>query len=210
MKKELNLATWNRREHFQFFSRFEEPFFSLVTNVDGTIAYNRAKTDNFSFYLYYLYQALATANTVTDFRYRIEEDEIFEYNAIHASPTILRDDKTFGFGFMPYQATFAEFAAVAQLETTKMKATSGLGLTENTARTDVIHFSAIPWVTFTGLSHARSFNFKDSVPKISFGKYFWEQNKLWLPVSISVHHGLMDGYQVGEFCATFQEFLNQE
>jgi chloramphenicol O-acetyltransferase type A len=33
----------------------------------------------------------------------------------------------------------------------------------------VIHFSAIPWLDFTSLSHARSYTFPDSCPKI-----FWK------------------------------------
>ncbi|WP_153630553.1 CatA-like O-acetyltransferase [Prolixibacter sp. SD074] len=28
-----------------------------------------------------------------------------------------------------------------------------------------------------------------------------------MPVSVSVHHGLMDGYHVGPFLTTFQELL---
>ncbi|MDQ4139089.1 MAG: CatA-like O-acetyltransferase, partial [Bacteroidota bacterium] len=129
---------------------------------------------------------------------------------VHASPTVLRDDHTFGFSFLPYQPTFAEFLPLANQEIQTVKGGSGLCLTENTGRVDVIHFSSIPWITFTALTHARSFTYKDSVPKISFGKYFPEQDKLWLPVSITVHHGLMDGYHVGQYLATFQELLNQE
>ncbi|QNF31992.1 chloramphenicol acetyltransferase [Adhaeribacter swui] len=209
MKKELAVATWNRKEHFQFFSRFEEPFFSLVTNVDATAAYKKVKTVGGSFYLYYLYQSLAAVNTIENFRYRIEEDKVFCYDTIHASPTVLRDDTTFGFSFFEFQADFKNFAEGANRAIEKIKALSGLGLNENTGRLDVIHYSAIPWVSFTSLSHARSFTYKDSVPKITFGKYFWEQDKLWLPVSLTVHHGLMDGYHVGEFFKKFQDLLNE-
>ncbi|QMU29838.1 chloramphenicol acetyltransferase [Adhaeribacter radiodurans] len=209
MKKELALDNWNRKEHFQFFSRFEEPFFGLVVNMDCAKAYKKAKAENLPFYLYYLYLSLKAVNEMESFRYRIEEDKVICYDTIHASPTVLRDDKTFGFAFLPYQPTFGEFLTFANQAIQIVKATSGLCLTDNTGRVDVIHFSSIPWVSFTGLTHARSFTFKDSVPKISFGKYFWEQDKLWLPVSITVHHGLMDGYHVGEYLTTFQELLNQ-
>ena len=208
MKKELAITTWNRKEHFQFFSRFEEPFFSLVANVDGTLAYQKAKAAGFSFYLYYLYLSLKAANATENFRYRIEEEQVFCYDTIHAWPTVLRDDKTFGFSFLEYQSNFSGFANLANATIQEVKAGSGLNLNENTGRMDVIHYSSIPWVTFTGLSYARSFSIKDNVPKITFGKYFWEQNKLLLPVSIAVHHGLMDGYHVGQFLQTYQELLN--
>jgi chloramphenicol O-acetyltransferase type A len=38
-----------------------------------------------------------------------------------------------------------------------------------------IHFSAIPWLNFTSLSHARSYTFPDSSP-ISFGKMTISEN----------------------------------
>jgi chloramphenicol O-acetyltransferase type A len=172
MKKELAIATWNRKEHFEFFSQFDEPFFSLVVNVDATGAYQKAKASGSSFYLYYLYLSLAAANNTEPFRYRIEEDRIFSYDTIHASPTVLRDDKTFGFSFLPFQPKFPDFENSANAAIQEVKAGSGLNLNENTGRMDVIHYSSIPWITFTGLSHARSFSFKDSVPEITFGNIF--------------------------------------
>lgn len=208
MKKELALATWNRKEHFQFFSGFEEPFFSLVTNVDVTRAYQQTKAAGSSFYLYYLYLSLAAANQTEAFRYRIEQEQVFCYDIIHASPTVLRDDKTFGFCLLEYQPDFSAFSDLANTAIQEVKAGSGLNLNENTSRLNVIHYSSIPWITFTGLTFARSFSFKDSIPKITFGKYFWEQNKLLLPVSLAVHHGLVDGYHVGEFFKYYQELLN--
>jgi chloramphenicol O-acetyltransferase type A len=34
MKQKIDLATWNRKEHFEFFSTFEEPFFGITTPID--------------------------------------------------------------------------------------------------------------------------------------------------------------------------------
>lgn len=64
---------------------------------------------------------------------------------------------------------------------------------------NVIHFSAIPWIDFTSLSHARSFSFADSSPKVSFGKMTEHDGVKTMPVSIHVHHGLVNGYHVGLF-----------
>ena len=74
---------------------------------------------------------------------------------------------------------------------------------------NVIHISAIPWICFTALSHARHFAFKESNPKISFGKLIHENNKILLPVSVHVHHALIDGYHVGQFFEKFQNSLNE-
>lgn len=57
MKQLINLETWERKEHYLFFSQFEEPFFGVTVSIDCTKAYQIAKEKKTSFFLYYLYQA---------------------------------------------------------------------------------------------------------------------------------------------------------
>jgi chloramphenicol O-acetyltransferase type A len=207
MKHVIDLATWNRREHFEFFSAFEEPFFGLVATVDCTAALAKAKRLGVPFFLYYLHRALRAVNAVEALRYRIEDGQVVCYDRIHASATIGRADHTFGFSFIEYHAELADFVAGAQLEIAAVQASQGLRLGPTTARPDVIHFSAIPWARFTGLTHARSFSHPDSCPKISVGQTYAEGAATLLPVALNVHHGLADGYHVGLFLAEFQRQL---
>lgn len=53
-----------------------------------------------------------------------------------------------------------------------------------------------------GIFHPSNMRSGDSVPKISTGKYFREGEKLMLPISVTCHHGLMDGYHVAKFIET--------
>jgi chloramphenicol O-acetyltransferase type A len=131
---------------------------------------------------------------------------VFLYDEVHASATISRPDTTFGFSYIDYKPNFAEFVTDAQQEIKRVQGTVGLELSPVF---NVLHVSAIPWVNFTGLTHARSFTFKDSMPKISLGKVTEQDGKKSMPVSVTVHHGLMDGRQIGEFIDLFQELLNQ-
>ena len=71
-----------------------------------------------------------------------------------------------------------------------------------------MHFSSLPWLDFTSFSHARSFSFPDSSPKISFGKMTESKGKKSFSVSIHVHHGLVDGFHVGQFVEKFQELMS--
>ncbi|GET21539.1 chloramphenicol acetyltransferase [Prolixibacter denitrificans] len=203
----IDLSTWNRREHFAFFSQFDEPFFSIVSEVDCTVAYRKAKEHGIPFFIWYLYQSLQAVNLTEPFRYRIIDDEVVVFDEVHASSTVARDDHTFGFTFMPYREDMKAFVAEALPEIERVQQLEGLCFDEQTSRTDVIHYSSIPWINFTALTHARHNARKDSVPKISFGQYREKEGKLMMPVSISVHHGLMDGYHVGQFLAKFQELL---
>ena len=43
IEKIIDIATWNRREHYEHFSAFDDPFFGVTVNVDCTRAYQEAK-----------------------------------------------------------------------------------------------------------------------------------------------------------------------
>jgi len=207
MKSAIELNTWNRKEHFEFFNNFDEPFFGIVSDIDCTEAFSFCREKNVPFFHFYLFQSLRAANQVEAFRYRIEDGKPVVYDNVHASSTISRPDKTFGFSFIPFVENFTDFSEDVKKETAAVAATSGLRLNENTRRNDVIHFSVLPWISFKGLTHARHFQYKDSVPKITFGKYYESGNKLFMPVSVNAHHGLMDALHVALFLDQLAMYL---
>lgn len=207
MKKYLDLENWPRKEHFHFFRKFEEPFFGVTVTIDCTKAYEKAKMGGHSFFTYYLHKTLAAVNSVKAFRFRVEDDKVAVYDQINASATISREDGSFGFSLIEYHADFSLFVAKAQIEIERVKNTPGL-FTREFNYENMIHFSAIPWIDFTSLSHARSFSFPDSCPKISFGKMTEENGTRKMAISAHVHHGLMDGFHLGQFIDRFQELMN--
>lgn len=199
MKTYLDMEDWSRKEHFQFFGGFDDPFFGITVNIDFTSVYKQAKENNNSFFLYSLHRLMQAVNDIDEFKYRIEDGRVVRFDTIHVSTTIGRGDGTFGFGFFEYDADRDFFIRKAEPEIQRVKSLSGLLLNDSANRMDVIHFSAVPWFAFTEMKHAVSFGRKDSVPKISTGKLIKEGDRLMLPVSINAHHGLMDGKHVGLF-----------
>jgi len=207
MKQKLNLEAWNRKEHFLFFKQMEEPFFGVTITVDCTKAYDKAKELGVSFFTYYLFKTLTAVNQCEPFRYRIIDNEVYIFDRIDVSSTILREDKTFGFSQIEYSKNLNEFAENTKKEIARIQTTTGLFTREYSE--NIIHFSALPWINFTSFSHARSFTWPDSCPKISFGKMMDENGKKTMSMSLHVHHGLMDGYHVGEFLTFFQDLMYQ-
>ena len=209
IKTKLDFSTWNRKEHFEFFNGFDEPFFGIVSNVDFSKGYQTVKEHSYSYFLFYLHKAVKAANSIEPFRYRIEDGEVYEYDQIHTSATIAREDHTFGFSFIEYHPDFKVFAQNGQKEIEAVKNSIGLRHNDDAKRLDSLHIFSIPWYNFSSISHARHFTYKDSVPKISFGKYTRENDKISLPISVHVNHALMDGYHVGLFLEEFQRLLNE-
>ena len=210
MYKLLDIKNWNRREHFEFFGQFDEPFFGIVAEINCTNAYNFCKEHQIPFFLFYHYKSIIAVNRSEEFRYRIKDNGIIVYDTIHVTTTISRDDNTFAFSFIPFVQSFDEFSELARAEIRNVKTSEGLRINENSARLDVIHYSTVPWISFTGVTHARNFKFNDSVPKITFGRFSQKNNKKMMPVSINVHHGLMDGYHVGQYLELFEQLINDK
>lgn len=204
----LNLDQWPRKEHFHFFSKFDEPFFGVTVEIDCTKAYNNSKSSGSSFFLYYLHKTLSAVNSNEAFRYRILDETILIHDRIDGSATISREDGSFGFSRIEFNPDFKVFSTNALQEIERVKATPGL-FTRTFDEDNLIHFSALPWLNFTSLSHARSYGFADSCPKISFGKMMVsETGKRTMSMSVHVHHGLMDGLQMGKFVDCFQELMD--
>lgn len=209
MKTLLNIENWPRKEHFLFFKKFEEPFFGITTTIDCTKAYEKTKRLGTSFFIYYLHKTLVAANATESFRYRIAGEDIYIYEQINASATIMREDHSFGFSLIEYDANFDIFLNTTLIEIERIQNTPGL-FTREFPNDNLIHFSAVPWVNFSSISHARSYTFPDSCPKISFGKMIIDENgKRTMSMSVHVHHGLIDGFHVGQFIDYFQEIMNQ-
>ena len=205
MKTIIDINTWNRNEHFRFFSSFKEPYWGLTENVDCKNLQKLVKQEKLHFYSAYLFLILKAVNDVKEFRMRYSDTEVYVYDQISVSPTVLRRDKTFAFSYIDYQKSYDLFYQNMMQEIEKVNGISGLNLGEY--RDDVIHFSALPWFSFSSLSHARSLEFPDSCPKISVGKVTNNGNECLMPVSVHVNHALVDGYHMNLFFTSLKEYM---
>jgi len=207
MKQKLDIAGWNRREHFNFFKTFDIPYYGVTIKLDCTRAYQQAKALGVSFYTYYLHKTLIAINQFDNFKYRIEAGDVYLYDRVDASATILRDDHTFGFSYIKYVPDLHEFHQVVLADIKRVKNTAGL-FTTTAPMDSIIHFSALPWVDFSSMSQAFNFKSGDSCPQISIGKLVDVDGRKQMAYGIQVHHALVDGYHLGLFLDELQNLLN--
>ena len=160
-----------------------------------------------SFFLYYLYLILKAVNQTEALKYRIEGDELFLYDVINGSATIDRDDGTFGFSLIHYFEDLGLFLDKATEEVIDVRMSDQLIKSE--IGENIIHFSSVPWVQFTSVSHPRRYSRRDSIPKVTVGKYYLEGKKRMIPVSVHVNHAVADGLHIGEFYETLQHLFNE-
>jgi chloramphenicol O-acetyltransferase type A len=204
----LDLANWPRRELFEFFRDFDKPYFNVCTRLDVTNLLNELRNHpDVSVSLAYHYFALKAANEIEQFRYRLRNGRVLVHDVIHGGTTIMLPNETFTLVYFDYAETFAEFIGPAQRAVEETKTDGAFRPRhEDDAR---IHCTTLPWISFTSFSHARNWRREDSVPKISFGKFVRENDRVLMPFSVEVHHALMDGLHVGRYISRIEEMLAQ-
>ncbi|MGO4877995.1 CatA-like O-acetyltransferase [Pedobacter psychrotolerans] len=201
----IDISTWKRKAHYNFFSTFDQPFFGVTSLINCTEAYQFCKAYQIPFFLYYLHKSLLAANHIKEFRYRIEADEVVEYSLISGSITVLRNDETFGFAYFNYQRDFKIFSQETRNVIMLEKAAVGLTLKPDVM--NMIHYSILPGINFTSMQHAQMLKAGDHVPKIVFGKLLFKDGQVLLPVSVHVHHALCDGVHVSKFLSAFEQSM---
>ncbi|SIT23207.1 chloramphenicol O-acetyltransferase type A [Chryseobacterium ureilyticum] len=207
--KIVDIESWNRKEHFEFFSGMESPYFGFTTEVDCTKAYDKAKENGYSFFAYYFHKSMVAINTVDELKLRIDDGKVIQFDTVHAGSTIGRPDGTFGFSFTHFSEDFETFNAELQEEIKGVHNSTGLRLSNERLGKDHIRHTTIPWNSFSAILHPTNFNTGESIPKIAFGRFSSRDGKKFLPVSIEAHHGLADGIHLAKYVEEFQRQLDQ-
>ena len=203
----IDLKTWSRREHFEFFKTFNHPHFNMCANVDLTRFHPYVKGKGLPLTTAIIYVISRSANAITEFRYRIREGEIVEHETVSPSVTILVDNDLFSFCSIDYSQDFEEFASRAARQMAAVK--DNPTLKDPPGRDDLLYMTAIPWISFTSFSHPMRLHPADSIPRFAWGRYFEEGRTLKMPLSVQGHHALMDGIHLAKFYANIQDYLNQ-
>ena len=149
----IDRETWPRRQQFEFFRHFEQPFFTLCAEVDVTATDHFCRDQGASFFLATWFLCLGALNREAPFRYRLRGDRVWVHDSIHVSTTVLRKDETFAFCHLPSSEDFAAFEELgrAAIEAESLRS----GLTTEDERDDVVYGSVVPWLRFTSVAHGR-------------------------------------------------------
>ena len=209
MPRYIDLATWPRRQVFEFYLPFDKPFFNVCTRLDvSNLLSELRKRGKTSVWLTYHYLALRAANEIEPFRFRLRQGKVLVHDVINGGTTLMLPNETFTLFYFDYHESYSNFIEAATRAADEVKKGDGSFSPrhEDDAR---IHCTTLPWIAFTSFSHARRWGREDSVPKISFGKFTVENERTLMPFSVEVHHSLMDGLHVGHYIARIEEMLAQ-
>jgi len=70
-----------------------------------------------------------------------------------------------------------------------------------------VHFSTLPWVRFSALSRPQRSTAPTAIPKVSSANSAQDGERWMLPMSVEVHHGLVDRVRVGRMLERLSAML---
>lgn len=207
MPKYLDVSNWARRDLFEFFRSYDNPYFNICTRLDITNLLTHLRTGpRVSISLALHYVALRAANEIEPFKYRLKDGKVIVHEIVHGGTIVLQPNESFNFAYFDYHQDFHSFIAAAQLSVDEAgRDNKPLNPDPSENR---IHFTVLPWFSFTSFAHARNLGREESIPKIAFGKFFEQHGRTLVPFSVEVHHALMDGLHVGRYVNRAQEIID--
>lgn len=210
MKTKIDINNWKRKLAYETFSSYSDPYTGIVTKIDITNLINFCKQNKISFYGCMTYFVLKSLNDIDAFKYGFGKEDgnefVYKYDTLAATATVINSDNELNFTrYVEYNEDIfnflIEFLKVTEDASKNVPYYKISGL-ENMNK---INITCIPWITFSNFKDAIDFNEKNSKPKICWGKYYLEDDRYLIDISLLVNHAFQDGYHMGLFFNNLQQ-----
>ena len=145
--------------------------------------------------------AVNAANDVPELRRRICGDRVVEYDRCISSHTVALPDDTYCYCELDCAKPLEEFLPYAAAEVARAKANPAMDDGEDPNR--LYFVSSLPWLSFASIRLPKPVP-ADSNPRITFGKFFAQGDRVLLPVDLTVNHALADGIHLARFFEGFE------
>ncbi len=207
--KKITFDNPHRQKHFDFFKSMNHPHFNITApvNIDGLL--KACKQKGLSTHLAIVYIISRAANDIPQFRWRIRGEEVVEHDSVQPSFTVpTKVSDVFSFCTVDFDIDPDIFLERAGEIRKQME--NDPSFEDEDGRDDYLFLSSFPWVAFTGYQHAMQYHPHDSVPRISWGKIHEVNGKMIMPLSVQVHHAIVDGSQVGLYFDKIEKLSNED
>jgi chloramphenicol O-acetyltransferase type A len=207
--REIDLDTWDRTEYFVSYLGTDFPYINIGANIDVTNLISFCSANKLSSYIAMVHRSHLTAESIENFGFRIRDGRVIaNEEPMRASFTYIPEGRE---NFINITIDFVEDIFAFHEAAKDQIARQGLAVGAEGFRDkdNVIMYSAIPWIQYTHFVRSIRKLGVDSTPKISWGKYFPEGDRIRMPFSVQVHHGLMDGLHVGKYFERLQANIDR-
>lgn len=194
----INMDHWSRKPYFEHYLHNVRCTYSMTANTEITQLLAQLKNKRINLYPTLIHMIAAVVNRHSEFRTCFDsEGRLGYWDSMSPSFTIFHDDdKTFSSVWTPYSEDFHEFYSCYLDDLEKYGNIMQFAAKPNEPP-NTFPISCIPWVSFTGFNLNIYTEGTYLLPIFTIGKYFQQDGKIQLPLSVQLHHAVCDGYHTG-------------
>ncbi|MEM1235414.1 MAG: CatA-like O-acetyltransferase [Pseudomonadota bacterium] len=201
--RRVDPATWPGAPQFELFRGYDKPHYTTTARVDVS----RLKARGGSPFRSALWAIGAGLISQPELMMRFQGDEVTLYDQIVLSSTIDLPDGTFRFSYFEWDADFTRFDAYAADHIAEIRAAREFN-PNSPDHPCMSYLSCMPWLDYTSIDSAMP-SADDCIPRVSWGKIMDHGGgRFDMAMSITVHHALVHGRQVGGYFAAVQNALD--
>lgn len=200
----IDMENYPRKAHFDYFNSMPNPYVGLTANVDITPLIRWIRPRNLPFFFSILYCASQAANRVPELRRRIIDGKIAEFDWCNSSCTVMLENGSYCYCQLLGKHTYDDFIPYA-LERKRL-AMENPSLEDGEDHHSLFFISSMPWLSYTALVQPTPVP-ADSNPRITWGKFFNEGDRVMIPLSLLVNHALVDGSHIAAFYASLDDII---
>ncbi len=194
----INMDNWDRKECFEHYYNNAKCTYSLTVDMDITNLYKYIKKHNLRLYPTFTWIVTKALNNHEEFKMAFNaEGKLGYFDFISPCYSVLNEKtKVMSDLFTEYTDDFNEFykAMVNDLEMYKRDTKYTTAFAEN-----FYIVSSVPWITYSSFNVNNETNMPMLFPMVTWGKYYEKDEKIFMPVSLQVHHSIADGYHCSLF-----------
>jgi chloramphenicol O-acetyltransferase type A len=191
-----------RAAQYAYFSQMANPFAGLTVPVDITDFLPAVRGR--PFFLSFLYALTRAANGVPELRRRIRDGGVVEYDRCCPSCTVMKENGVYAYCLLDTNLPYEAYLAAGKKK--EQEALARGTLREEGDPLSNYFVSCLPWLSYTQIQHP-STDARDSNPRFSWGKYYEQNGRMLMPVSVYANHALVDGIHFARFYQNLTEEL---
>jgi len=207
--KFIDRENWYRKEYFEHYLQ-QQTTFSMTNDINISILLKNIKKKKYKLYPAFIYMVTKTVNSHREFRTCFNsEGKLGYWEEMMPSYTIFDNESLMFFSIWTQNSSsFAEFYDMYQND---VKEYNSLGKLFPKPLIPANNFpiSMLPWSSFTGFNLNINNGGDFLLPIITAGKYSKKENRIFLPISIQLHHAVCDGYHASVFMNNLQKLADE-
>lgn len=202
----VDLSSWDRGNLFQFYMNNMRIVMSLTVDMDVTNLKAYSRKTGIGFYPLMLWVVSKVINSHEEFKYSWDKNgNLIRWDYVSPSYTDFHEEEeAFTKMVTEYSEDLFEFCGRVKADRERYQNDRAVLDDQPPNFFDV---SCLPWVKYKHFDVHVFDEGKFLAPVVTWGKYEQENDRLIMPLTMNIHHGVADGFHLSRFFNEAQDLI---